>query len=101
MFSEGDLDLFLEEFGIDIPVTLNGVAVEPVRGIVQSEVITDSPNEAEIGTSLLTMQIKASAYAALDRTKKYVFVVDSVNNITYGPGEKDGSGFIKFKLKKV
>lgn len=100
LFSTEDRSLFLAEFGGDIPVKLAGVPVKTIRGISQYEIISDSADQAEIGSSVLTLQIVQAEYSSLDKTKKYSFTVDGVSYIARGPAVQDGAGFVKLQLKK-
>lgn len=101
MFSEEDLDLFSAEFGKDVPVTLQGIPIGTFKGIDRFEEITSSPDESEIGSSILTLQLKRSDYATLDKAGRYVFTVDGTGYFQRGPHESDGSGFVKIKLTRV
>jgi len=101
MFSEEDLDLFASEFGKDIPVQLVGVQIAVFKGIDRYEEVIQSVDETEIGSSILTLQIKKSDYLTLGKGSKYTFVVDSVSYIQRGPHELDGSGFVKIKLTQA
>lgn len=100
-FSTEDLDNFSDEFGDDIPVKLDGILVTIIQGIQRYEVISESPHQAEIGSSVLTLQIRVSVYNALDRSKKYKFTVDGVEYVSRGPAPQDGSGFVKLLLTKA
>jgi len=92
---------FREMFGKDIPVLLNGVPLEPIRAHVDHEIISESPNEAEIGTSVMTLIIDRADFEAMDKTKTYVFVVDGENKKRRGPAMMDGSGDVKIFLTKA
>uniref|UniRef100_A0A831TXW0 Uncharacterized protein n=1 Tax=Geobacter metallireducens TaxID=28232 RepID=A0A831TXW0_GEOME len=101
MFTTEDRALLLEEFGRDIPVRLNGALVTTIRGITQYEVVVSSPGEAELGSSVLTMQIDEASYSALDRSAKYVFEINSLSYSARPLPEQDGSGFVKLALRKA
>lgn len=101
MFSTEDRALLLEEFGRDIPVRLNGALVTTIRGITQYEVVVSSPGEAELGSSVLTLQIDAAAYSALHRAVKYTYEVDGASYTARPLPEQDGSGFVKLVLRKA
>lgn len=101
MFSTEDRALLLEEFGRDIPVRLNGALVTTIRGITQYEVVVSSPGEAELGSSVLTLQIDAADYAALDKSVKYSFDTDNVRYFARPLPEQDSSGFVKLVLRKA
>lgn len=101
MFTTEDRALLLEEFGRDIPVRLTGALVTTIRGITQYEVVVSSPGEAELGSSVLTLQMDIAAYAALNRSAKYTFEVDGLNYTARPLPEQDGSGFVKFVLRKA
>lgn len=101
MFSTEDRKAFLEAFGEDVPVRLNGVAVDPIKGIFRYEEIVSSPNEAEIGSSVLTMQIDKADFNTLDRSKKYTFDYEGQPYFQRGPALDDGSGFKKLQLTKA
>lgn len=100
MFIAEDRALLLEEFGRDIPVRLNGALVTTIRGITQYEVVVSSPGEAELGSSVLTLQIDEASYSTLDRSAKYVFEINGLNYMARPLPEQDGSGFVKYALRK-
>lgn len=101
LFSAEDRSLFLVEFGQDIPVKLAGVPVKTMKGILQSEIISDSANEMEIGSSVLTLQLDRDEYHQLDRNKRYTFFADGFNQVQSGPPVEDGSGFVKLHLTRA
>lgn len=101
MFAAEDRALLLEEFGRDIPVRLSGALVTTIRGITQYEVVVSSPGEAELGSSVLTLQIDEASYSTLDRSAKYTYEVDGLNYTSRPLPEQDGSGFVKFALRKA
>jgi len=101
MFSTEDRAAFLEAFGEDVPVKQDGVLVNTIKGIFRYEEIVSSPNEAEIGSSVLTMQIDKADFNALDKSKKYAFGYDGFQYNQRGPATDDGSGFKKLQLTKV
>lgn len=101
MFTTEDRALLLEEFGRDIPVRLNGALVTTIRGITQYEVVVSSPGEAELGSSVLTLQVDAADYAALSKNVKHTFEVDSLNHMARPIPEQDGSGFAKLLLRRA
>lgn len=92
---------FRQHFGHDIPVKLNGVAVKSIRAHVDHEIISDSPNQAEIGTSIVTLVMGKADFDSLDKTKSYVFVVDGESKKRRGSPIMDGSGDVKIFLTKA
>jgi len=101
MFSTEDRSAFLEAFGDDVPVKLNGVPVDTIKGIFRYEEIVSSPNEAEIGSSVLTMQIDPDVFVGLDKSKKYTFTYNNMQYLQRGPALDDGSGFKKLQLTRA
>lgn len=88
-------------FGVDIPVKLNGVAVKSIKGMVDQEEITDSPNEAEIGTWITTLLMDRADFESLDKSKTYTFVVNGENMKRRGPPRIDAAGQAKLFLTKA
>lgn len=101
LLSTEDRLCFLDAFGGDIPVKLNGALFDTFKGVTQSEEVVSSGIETEIGSSVLTLQIDIADYNKLDKTKKYTFVVDGLNCVSRGPALDDGSGFKKLMLTKA
>lgn len=95
-----DIPVLLADFGEDFPVKLNGVLIATFKGIFNHEVIIDSPNVAEIGSSVLTLLLDASNYATLDKSKKYTFGYKDTAYLQRGPAI-DGAGFKKLQLTKA
>lgn len=92
---------FRQLFGKDIPVKLNGIAVTSIRAHVDYEIISESPNTAEIGTPVTTLVMDKADFESLDKTKTYVFVVDGENKKRRGVPVMDGSGDVKIFLTKA
>ena len=101
LFSTEDRALLLGEFGQDIPVKLYGAPVATIKGIPQYEIVTDSPGGAEVGSSVLTLQLDPDDYNNLDKTSRYTFFVENAERSQRGPAQLDGSGFIKLQLTKA
>ena len=101
MFSSDDRSAFLEAFGDDVPVKLNGVLVDTFRGIFRYEEVVSSPNEAEIGTNVLTLNLDEDNYGALDKGKKYTFDYKGTPYQQRGPALDGDDGFKKLQLTKA
>lgn len=101
LFSTEDRLCFLDAFGGDIPVKLNGALFKTLKGVTQFEEVVASGIDAEIGSSVLTLQIDKADCDSLDKSKKYTFVIDGVSYISRGPALQDGSGFVKLMLTKA
>jgi hypothetical protein len=88
-------------FDQDIPVKLSGVVVVTLKGSVSYEEVTESPREAEIGTSVMTVTfLDPAPYNALSKNNQYVFVVDSVPMKRRGPALEDAGG-VKIYLTRA
>lgn len=87
-------------FDQDIPVKLNGVVVATLRASVGEEEISESPNSAEIGSSVMTLTIQdPTVYDTLAKEKLYVYVVAGVPMKRRGPALRDPGGVKLFMTK--
>lgn len=92
---------FRQLFGQDVPVLMSGILVRTIRAHVDHELISEAPNQAEIGTPIMTLVMAKADYESLDAGVAYVFVVDGESKKRRGPPLMDGTGDVKIFLTKA
>jgi len=95
-----DIPVLLADFGEALPVKLNGVLIDTFNGIFFYEEIIDSPNQAEIGSQVLTLLLATNDYTKLDKSKKYTFGYKGAAYMQRGPAT-EAEGFKKLQLTKA